>query len=192
MRQNRTPWLAVLVIGVALIVIPFAISLPSKASAGQKMINAFAPIMAPAHVARTVDYYDNTFVPLKSVAVGAQQAASELPGMLSALGHALHMSPTAVGHFLSSGFPAMGGLLSALPKLNGVFSQVPSGLAFYGPLVHTMQANVGNYHQIASLPTFTLFTWFFVAPGALLVLLALPALLAARRRSPARAAAASA
>jgi len=37
----------VLVIGILLIVMPFAISLPSKASAGQTMLNEFHPIMQP-------------------------------------------------------------------------------------------------------------------------------------------------
>lgn len=186
MRQSKAPWVVVLVIGAAMIVLPFAISLPSKASAGQKMINAFHPIMQPAHVARTVAYYDQTFVPLKGVSTGAVQAASELPAMLSALARPLHMTPTAVAHYLASGFPAMGGLLGALPKLTGVFAQVPGGLAYYGPLVRTMQTNVHNYQQIDSLPNFTLFTWFFVIPGALLVLLSLPALVAGRRRAGAR------
>jgi hypothetical protein len=34
-----------------------------------------------------------------------------------------------------------------------------------------MQANVDNYRQIDSLPDFRLFTFFFVVPGVLLVLL---------------------
>jgi hypothetical protein len=39
---------AVLVIGVVLIVAPLAISLPSKATSGQKMLDAFHPLMQPA------------------------------------------------------------------------------------------------------------------------------------------------
>jgi hypothetical protein len=35
-----------------------------------------------------------------------------------------------------------------------------------------MQGNVDNYRQVNSLPDFRLFTFFFVIPGALLVLLA--------------------
>jgi hypothetical protein len=35
-----------------------------------------------------------------------------------------------------------------------------------------MRVNVTNYQQVNSLPDFRLFTWFFVLPGALLVLLA--------------------
>ena len=53
-----------------------------------------------------------------------------------------------------------------------IFAAVPAGLAHYKPLVDTMQANVDNYKQVNSLPSFRLFTWFFVVPGALLVLLA--------------------
>ena len=59
----------------------------------------------------------------------------------------------------------IGGLLS-------IFQRVPAGLAHYKPLVTTMQANVDNFRQVNSLPDFRLFTWFFVVPGALLVLLA--------------------
>lgn len=42
------------------------------------------------------------------------------------------------------------------------------------PMIGAMSDNVDNYDAVASLPSFALFPWFFVAPGALLVLLALP------------------
>lgn len=54
----------------------------------------------------------------------------------------------------------------------GIFSQVPAGLNHYKPLVTTMQRNVGNYKQVNSLPSFRLFAWFFIVPGARLILLA--------------------
>ena len=65
-----------------------------------------------------------------------------------------------------------GGLLGTMQQNVGISSQVPAGLAHYKPLVTTMQANVGNYKSVTALPSFRLFTWFFVVPGALLVLLA--------------------
>ena len=49
---------------------------------------------------------------------------------------------------------------------------MPGGLDWYKPLVTTMQGNVQDYKSVDSLPNFNLFTWFFVAPGVLLVLLA--------------------
>jgi hypothetical protein len=66
----------VLVIGILLIVMPFAISLPSKASAGQTMLNEFHPIMQPANVNTTVNYYYQTFVPLRAVADGGVRSSS--------------------------------------------------------------------------------------------------------------------
>jgi hypothetical protein len=53
-----------------------------------------------------------------------------------------------------------------------IAQQVPGGLAHYKPLVDTMQGNVGDFESVNSLPSFNLFTWFFVVPGILLVLLA--------------------
>jgi len=71
--------------------------------------------------------------------------------------------------------PAMqrdfGTLLGTMQQNVGIFAQVPAGLRHYKPLVTTMQANVGNYRQVNSLPDFRLFTWFFVLPGALLIVL---------------------
>lgn len=180
MRQTKLFLWPILVIGVALIVLPFVLSLPSKASHGQTMIDQFRPIMQPASVKTTVDYYDRTFVPLGGVASGGVQAASEVPSMIGALSKALRMSPSQVQKFMGS-FPALGGLLGSLPKLVPIFTNVPPGLAHYKPLVSTMQANVGNYASIASLPNFRLFTWFFVIPGVLILLLAGWPLLAAAR-----------
>jgi hypothetical protein len=174
----------VLVIGIALIVAPFAISLPSKASAGQDMLNGFHPIMQPASVRTTANYYYDTFTKLRPVAVGGVQAAAETPQMIAALAIQLHMTPAQVQQFLGTSFPAMGNLLGSFPQLVPVFENVPPGLDHYKPLVDTMQANVNNYRQIDSLPNFNLFTWFFVIPGILLVLLGgLPLLLSLRRRT---------
>ena len=92
-----------------------------------------------------------------------------------------------VQQFLGADFPAMAKLLASFPQLVPVFTNVPPGLDVYKPLVTTMQENVHNYAQIDSLPNFNLFTWFFVIPGILLVLLAASGLGVFgvfRRRSP--------
>ena len=158
---------AVLVVGVALIVMPFAIGLPGKASAGQRMIDNFRPIMQPAQVEKTAYFYNDVFVPLGKVtpALSAENVA-KLQQALSvpALMQAMRANPQLAQQF--------GGLMSMMQANTGIFAQVPAGLAHYEPLVTTMQGNVDNYAQIDALPNFRLFTWFFVAPGALLVLLA--------------------
>jgi hypothetical protein len=200
----------VLVIGVALIVMPFAISLPSKASAGQRMIDDFHPIMQPASVNLTVDYYDNVFTKLRPVAqaispqtvakfaaygkgIGAVQ--TESTKLVPALAQAMHTTPTQVQQFLGQQFPATAQLFSSLPQMAQdfgtlialmqqnvpVFKRVPPGLDHYKPLVETMNANVGNYKKIDSLPNFKLFTWFFVIPGILLALIGGWGLAAGRR-----------
>lgn len=179
----RTSLWAVLVVGIALIVMPFAIGLPSKASRGQTMIDQFRPIMQKSAVAEASGLYDNTFTPLRSVATGGVQAAGEIPAMMSGLAQGLHMTPTQLQQFLGKNYPAMAQLLGNFPKLVPVFKQVPKGLDLYQPLVKTMQNNVGNYAAIDSLPSFRLFTWFFVVPGVLLVLFAGIPLFAGRRES---------
>jgi hypothetical protein len=202
----------VLVIGVALIVMPFAISLPSKANAGQHMIDDFHPIMQPASVNSTVDYYDNVFTKLRPVALaispqtvarfgaygkGITGVQAETPKLVPALAQAMHTTPAQVQQFLGKQFPATAQLFANLPQMSKdfgglialmqqnvpVFERVPPGLDHYKPLVGTMGANVSNYQKIDSLPNFRLFTWFFVIPGILLVAIAIWGLVAGRREA---------
>jgi hypothetical protein len=200
-EMNRNLFWGVLVIGLALVIAPLAMSLPSKANAGERMLNGFQPIMQPAQVATTAHYYDDVFVPLGRVTPmmsagnlakfqgylkgfsGMQADAAKLVPLLA---RALHTTPAQVQRMMSAQLPAMaamlqnlsqmqrdfGGLLGTMQKNVGVFSQVPAGLRHYKPLVTTMQANVDNFRQVNSLPSFRLFAWFFIVPGALLTLLA--------------------
>jgi hypothetical protein len=187
--MHRTKMLCwpVLVIGVVLIITPFVLSLPSKSSAGQRLLDNFHPLMQPTHVHTTVGYYDQTFVPLRPVALTAVTAGSEIPKLIPALAKPLHMTPAQVQQFLGTSFPATATLLGELPQLAPVFSKVPPGLVFYKPLVRAMQANVSNYAKVDSLPDFRLFTWFFVVPGVLLVALGgWPLLVTARTRTSVR------
>jgi hypothetical protein len=147
--MNRKLFWGVLVIGLALVIAPFALGMPGKTAAGQRMLNGFHPLMQKPAVQTTASYYNNVFIPLGKVSTQFTAAASN-PQMRKQLA------------------PVMPMLQPVMP----IFKQVPAGLRWYGPLVHTMQANVNNYKQVNSLPDFRLFTWFFVLPGALLILLA--------------------
>jgi hypothetical protein len=162
----------VLIIGIVLIAMPFAMSMPNKAGAGQTMLDNFRPIMQPASVKKTADYYYNTFVNLRPIAQAGPQLAGESPKLVATLAQQLKMSPTQVQGLLVAQFPATAGLLGGLPQLLPVFANVSPGLDHYKPLVDVMQANVTNYQKVDSLPSFRLFTWFFVIPGALLVVFA--------------------
>ncbi|MFZ6003869.1 MAG: hypothetical protein ACOYXM_08040 [Actinomycetota bacterium] len=197
---RKSLW-AVLVAGLMMIVAPFALGLPSKASAGQKMMDGFRPIMQPANVEKTASYYDDTFVPLGQVvpALSKENIAKfngyvhgftamgvDAQNLVPTLAQAMNMTAAQVQDFMVAQFPAMSQMLQALPTMEkdfmdlmglmeqnvAIFEQVPGGLAHYKPLVTTMQANVDNYRRADSLPNMNLFTWFFVVPGVLLVGLA--------------------
>ena len=197
--SRKVLWV-VLAIGLALVVAPFALSLPSKAAAGERMLNGFQPIMQPDNVKTTAYYYNDVFVPLGTVTPmlsaknvtkfhnylagfsGMQSDAAKLVPMLA---QALNISPAEVQAMMGKQLPTMAAMLRNLPQMQrdfggllttmqqnvGIFSQVPAGLVHYKPLVTTMQANVDNYKQVNSLPSFKLFTWFFVVPGVLLMVL---------------------
>ncbi|RLE23938.1 MAG: hypothetical protein DRJ50_05420 [Actinobacteria bacterium] len=202
---------AVLAIGTLMIVAPFAMGLPDKADGGEKMIVAFEPIMEEGNIQTTVDYYYDVFVPLGEVApamsqenidkfngyiAGFDALAADAEAMVPALAGAMNLTNEQVQGFMSEQFPAMTQMLQGLPQMqedfNGliglmeanvtVFEEVPGGLAHYEPLVTTMDAQRVNYDKIAGLPDFTLFTWFFVVPGILLVGIALTGLIGGRDR----------
>lgn len=170
-RQLRWAWWPVLAIGLALIVAPLAVAMPSRASAGQKMLDGFRPLMQPAAVQKTVDYYNQTFTALGPVATGGIAASAEIPQLFAGLATSLHMTQPQLAQFLTANFPAMAQMLQQFPQLVPIFKNVSPGLAWYRPLVTTMQAQMGNYAKVDDLPNFNLFTWFFVTPGILLVFL---------------------
>jgi hypothetical protein len=198
--NRKLPW-AVLAIGLALVIAPLALSLPSKTAAGQRMLNGFQPIMQPDQVKTTAYYYNQVFIPLGKVTpmmstknlakfqnylTGFEGMQTDAGKLVPLLAQALHMTPAQVQQMMSKQLPSMAAMLQNLPTMQrdfggllgtmqgntDIFSQVPAGLAHYKPLVTTMQANVNNYQQVNSLPDFRLFTWFFIIPGALLILLA--------------------
>ena len=207
---RKTMW-AVLAVGVALIVAPFAMGLPDKADGGQQMIDAFAPIMDEQNVQTTADYYYNVFVPLGEVAPAMSQenidqfngylagfaaVGVDAENMVPALSEAMGMPEADVQAFMAAQFVGITTMLQELPEMEAafggllglmqanvtIFEQVPAGLDHYEPLVTTMQEQRVNYDKVSSLPDFTLFTWFFVVPGVLLVGLALTGLFVGRER----------
>lgn len=200
---------AVLAVGAALIVTPFAIGLPDKADGGQQMIDAFGPIMDEQNVQTTADYYYDVFVPLGDVVPAMTQAnidkfngylagftavGVDAENMVPALSQAMDMPEADVQAFMAAQFVGITAMLQALPQMQtdfgdllglmeanvAIFEQVPAGLDHYRPLVTTMQEQQVNYDKVSSLPNFNLFTWFFVIPGVLLVALALTGLFVGR------------
>lgn len=211
---RKSLW-AVIVVGLMLIIAPLALGMPSKASAGQKMMDGFRPIMQPANVDTTASYYYDTFVPLGQVVPalskdniakfntyveGFTALGVDAENLVPALSQAMNMTPEQVQAFMVAQYPAMSQMLQNLPTMQkdfsdlvglmqqnvAIFEQVPGGLAHYEPLVTTMQANVDNYRKADQLPNMNLFTWFFVIPGLVLIGLGALGLFADRKGGSAR------
>lgn len=211
----------IFVLGIALIVVPLAISMPSKASDGQAMLDDFRPIMEPSSVETTVDYYDNVFVNLRPVAEamsketvtkfnqygqGIAAVQGESAKLVPTLAQATGQTPAQVEQFLGQQFPAMSQLFGSLPQLSQdfggllglmgqnvqTFERVPPGLDHYEPLVRTMERQQDNYASVDSLPPFALMAWSFVAIGIFLVVLSAIGLFRGRRSEETTAPAAAA
>ncbi len=161
-----------MVIGVALIAAPLSMSMFSRSSNGEQMVNGFRPLMQPAHVQTTADYYDNVFSKLRPFALAMPGVQADAQKLIPALATALHMTPAQVQKMLATQFPSLAKLLQALPQAVPVFKRVPPGLDWYRSLVRTMQANTVNYASVDAMPRMSLFPWFFVIPGILVLLLA--------------------
>jgi len=162
-------WL-LLAIGVGLIVAPVAMGMFDKTSKGETMVNTFRPIMQPKSVDKTAYYYNVVFTPLGPFSKMMPGVAADAQKLVPALAQALHMTPAQVQQMLKTQFPSMAVLLQSLPQAVKIFDQVPAGLAHYKPLVTTMNANVDNYAAVDSMPPMSLFAWFFIVPGILIIL----------------------
>ena len=62
------------------------------------------------------------------------------------------------------------------PAITEFSAEWPTIVVDFNPMVATMSDNVDNYDAVAALPSFDLFPWFFVIPGALVAILALVAM----------------
>lgn len=188
----------ILALGIALIVAPLAISMPGKAGDGQAMLDDFRPIMEPASVKTTADYYDTVFTKLRPIALalnaetvakfegygqGISAVEQESPQLFAALAQATGQTPQQLQQFLGQQFPATAQLFQGLPQISQdfgnliglmapnvqTFERVPPGLDHYQPLVRTMERQQENYASVDSLPPFELMAWSFVAIGIFLV-----------------------
>ncbi|HMK61992.1 MAG TPA: hypothetical protein VK386_00110 [Acidimicrobiales bacterium] len=148
------PWLLAVVamIGVGLMVAPLVFGMFSKAPKGAVMISAFKPYMT---VSRLDGYQDE----------------------LSVIDAGVHQTDTSVARSLD---PASGGRQefdAAYPDFASFDRQWPAIDSKMTGLMDQVQANLGNYLAVAALPSFRLFPWFFVIPGALVAAVAIAALL---------------
>lgn len=74
-----------------------------------------------------------------------------------------------------------GGDAADYPAITQFSTDWPSIVTEFNPMIATMSDNVDNFQAVDALPSFSLFPWFFVVPGALVAGLAAVSL---RRTSP--------
>ena len=145
---------AVLAIGIALVIAPFATGLPGKAAAGQRMLNGFQPIMQPQQVQKTAYYYNDVFTPLGRMAsmMNAQKPNAVLSQVPPGLAHYKPLVTTMqanVDNFQQ---------VNSLPdfRLFTVFFMVPgallillAGFGLFGP---QLQSRSWFHHRIGVTP----------------------------------------
>jgi hypothetical protein len=140
---------ATAVVGLVLIAVPFATSMWDRAPQGAAMITAFAPHMQPAKVAG----YQRDLAQLND---GITQASTKGAAALYP-----RLKPAAARKRFAKDGPMLASFQATWPRTYRSLSSV----------VNPIAANRQGYEAIAALPRFGLFPWFFVIPGAVLVLL---------------------
>ncbi|MBO1901671.1 hypothetical protein J4H92_06855 [Leucobacter weissii] len=145
---------AAAIVGVALVLFPLATGLFDKAPQGAAMLAAFEPHMTEQRLA---DYQEDVDV----LDAGVTEALERGPELLY---------PDADEAAAQESFAQDQSLLAPFaetwPQINDDFQN----------LIGTVSANLTNFEKVSALP-FAAFPWFFVVPGALLVLIGLAALI---------------
>jgi hypothetical protein len=156
-RGSFVPF-AVALLGLGLILIPVTTRMFERAPQGAKMITAFKPHMQAA----TLNAYE---LDVRQLGEGFRQAGARGPALLAPrLGAA----------------QARARFAADVPQASQFEQEWPQVERRLTKLLATIRANRSNYEAVAALPSFRSFPWFFVIPGAILILLAGAALVAAR------------
>jgi hypothetical protein len=138
---------ALVVIGLALVAMPLAFDMFDRAPKGAQMIDAFRPFMTSA---RLTGYHAEM-----STIDAAVKAAPKVADRLF---------PTPPGNAESRFAAAYPSFATFERNWRGIYPDM-SGM------IDTIQHNLGNYDAVAALPSFTLFPWFFVLPGVIILAL---------------------
>jgi hypothetical protein len=143
----RLRWAAV-ALGVSLVLTPVSLQMFQRAPKGATMMSAFKTIETRKKVETIQGYF-------ATIAVGQGSLRLEIVPALQRKGVSARQ--------IARRFPDVQRLDEGwIPILNDMT-----------PMIGAMSDNVDNYDAIKSLPSFRLFPWFFVAPGLLIIALAL-------------------
>ena len=144
--QRRWALIAIAVIGVALIAMPAVFGMFTKAPKGATMIGQFKPFMTSARL----NGYQHE---LKEINAGVRQADTAVASQLDGVGGQAAFD---------ANYPTFASFDQQWPQIDSTMTD----------LLNKVQGNLGNYEAVAALPSFRLFPWFFVIPGALVAVAA--------------------
>jgi hypothetical protein len=138
-RSTRTLVVLLGIMGIGLIAAPAVFQMFSRAPEGKDMIDDFRPLMTEEKVRAIQGYF---------VTIGAGEGQLRLDVLpdLEAAGD-------------ETAYPAVDAFSAEWPMINNEFA----------PMIGAMSDNLGNYEAVDALPPFTLFPWFFVIPGVLVI-----------------------
>lgn len=150
---TRAALAAVAVLGLFLIVLPLATSLPGKSAASGDMMTAFRPHMTDASLAQAANDQ-------KTLAAMGIQLNDE---MLPQLAAQLHMTPQQLAAFMAANYPATAKGMADSAAMD----------RYFGSLLTTMRDQQSNFQQADQIPTGflppTAMTPLFIVPGVLLL-----------------------
>jgi len=136
------------VVGIALIALPLVFGMFSRAPKGAVMLASFRPFMTSTRL-------EGFQTEIRQINAGVLQADSSVVVRLEGSSHA------AARARFERQFPSFA-------QFSGQWSGIDAHMS---SLLDQVHGNLGNYEAIAALPSFRLFPWFFVIPGALVIVL---------------------
>lgn len=144
--RSRWPLAVLAVIGIGMILAPVAFGMFSKAPDGASMMSSFSPFM-------TRNRLDGFQADMRDIANAVRQGQEAIR---------------------DTGRAAAGGRIVAhvAPQFHAFARQWRAVSSDMGGMLVKIKGNLPNYQAMAALPSFSLFPWFFVIPGVILLILA--------------------
>ncbi|MGH9033618.1 MAG: hypothetical protein ACRDZV_15955, partial [Acidimicrobiia bacterium] len=146
--MRRVSLLFVLVVGLGLAAAPLAFQMFGRAPKGAVMLDEFRPFMTPARI----HGFQSSMVEIDAAVA---ETDTELRPFLARQAGVDNAA-------FDARFPAFTGFADEWPGINEDMTD----------LLDRVEASIDNYEAVDALPPFTLFPWFFVAPGLLIAGLA--------------------
>jgi hypothetical protein len=144
--HKRWPLAVLAVIGVAFILAPVAFGMFSKAPDGASMMTSFSPFM-------TTQRLDGFQTDMRDVGTAVTQGQRAIRN--------------------TGRTPAGARIVASVKPQYRAFARQWQGVnSDMGGMLVKIKANLPNYQAVVALPSFTLFPWFFVIPGAILLIVA--------------------